>query len=105
MGAGIALALVVSLVSVLPAEAADPVTAFTLDSEVGDWVGWGQTLVFTPANATITAAGDASLFEISTSNADHSFGAHIAPPTGQQLAPGTYETARFADATPDQIVR
>ncbi len=97
----VGLALVTSVFPFLPASA-EPgsVTAFTIDSEQGDWVGAGQSLTFTPSNASVspleTFGGGVSL---RATNPDHFFHARIHPPTGQTLEPGTYDTTRFASET------
>jgi hypothetical protein len=83
-----------------PAAAAGSITAFTLDSEPGDYIGQGQTFTFTSENATITAAtlpdGGVELAAVQGANV-HRFDADIAPPLGGTLTPGTtYPTARAA---------
>jgi hypothetical protein len=83
-----------------PAAAAGSITAFTLDSEPGDYIGEGQTFTFTSENATITAAtlpdGGVELAAVQGANV-HRFDADIEPPLGGTLTPGTtYPTARAA---------
>jgi hypothetical protein len=82
-----------------PASAA-PVTAFTLDSQPGDYIGQGQSLVYTPPGATISASasGSGGVY-MSVSQDGHWWNASISPPTGQSLAAGTYSTTRFPSSS------
>jgi hypothetical protein len=82
-----------------PASAA-PVTAFTLDSQPGDYIGQGQSLVYTAPTATISAnANGSSGVYMSVSQDSHWWNASVSPPTGQSLTPGTYSTTRFPSST------
>jgi hypothetical protein len=75
-------------------------TAFTLDSEVGDFIGDGQSYTFTSGNATIGATGDDTALTVTASDATHTFSADLAAPTGGALTEGmTYTTTRLGDAT------
>ena len=52
----LAILTVMAVVGVAgPARAATNVTAFTLDSEPGDWVGSGLTFAFVSPGATVSA--------------------------------------------------
>lgn len=72
--------------------------AMVLDSEPGDWVGAGQQLLFTPANATVSGGGSPGYVTISaiTPGYGHWFYADLAAPPGQNLQPGTYLNATRA---------
>jgi hypothetical protein len=74
-----------------PAAAAGSITAFTLDSEPGDYIGEGQTFTFTSENATITSAtlpdGGVELAAVQGANV-HRFYADIARPWAERSPPG-----------------
>jgi hypothetical protein len=78
-----------------PAVAATGLTMFVLDSTPGEFVVGGKTYVFTSEDSTIAAGqfGDGVTVQVSSPN--HTFWANVTPPTGQALAPGTYQTTRF----------
>jgi hypothetical protein len=86
-----------------PARAAGSITAFTVDSDPGAYVGVGETLTYTSDNATIAATGDSSLSmsAIQGNYMDHYWYANLAPPTGGSFVAGvTYSTTRFpSDST------
>jgi hypothetical protein len=96
---GLALAVMVLGLPQHRAEAAVPTTAFTLDSEVGDWVGQGQSLVYTPPGASVTANPYGSGVSMGATQDSRWWGARVTPPTGQTLSPGTYPTTRFSSTT------
>jgi hypothetical protein len=95
----IAGALVLSIHPQSPAFAATDVTAFALDSSVGELVLGGKTLVFTPDDSNVYAQPWGGGVEMGVSAPDHWFTADLKPPEGQTLSPGTYPTTRFASAT------
>jgi len=98
---GLVLLTVAGFIDVaVPAQATVSISAFTLDSQPGDYIGQGQTLTLTSGNATITATGDTSGINMAANNVSHTFNALLAPPTGGALTAGTtYTTARMADAS------
>jgi hypothetical protein len=77
------------------------VTAFTIDSEFGDYIGAGQTIVFVPPDS-VMAAGTADTVNMAASSTApaHDFSATLAAPTGQTLEAGTtYSARRFRSDT------
>jgi hypothetical protein len=82
-----------------PAQAIVSITAFTLDSEPGDSIGAGQSLVF--KNATVTATGDDTALTVTADDGGtHHFVAVLAAETGGTLTAGTtYDTTKAGDAT------
>lgn len=68
------------------------VTAFSMDSESGEYVGRGKSEIFTPANSQFHARGNRHRVEFYADDGSRLFGAIIGAPTGQSLTPGTYET-------------
>jgi hypothetical protein len=83
-----------------PAQAIVSITAFTLDSQPGDYIGQGQTVTMTSSNATISATGDTSSIDVTAFSGSHSLEAVLAPPTGGALTTGTtYPTTKLGDAS------
>jgi hypothetical protein len=95
----IAAALALSILPPPPALAATDVTAFALDSSIGEPVLGGRTLVFTPDNATVYAQPWGGGVEMGVSSPDHWFSAELTPPEGQTLSPGTYPTTEVPSGT------
>src|SRR3954465_10089720 len=98
---GLAVLFVVGLIGVArPAQAVVGFTAFTLDSEAGDFIGGGESFTFTSGNATIGATGDDTALTMTVSDGTHNFSADLLAPTGSTLTDGTtYTTTRLGDAT------
>jgi hypothetical protein len=62
-----------------------------LNSEPGDYIGQGQTYVYTPSNATVSVTGNGSLLNVNTSDSSTWWsGSFQAMNTIQQLQPGYY---------------
>jgi len=97
---GLVLIVVAGFIGVaVPAQAVVSISAFTMDSQPGDYVGQGQTITLTSSDATISATGDATGIDMTAYGA-HSLEAVLAPPTGGALTAGTtYTTTKVGDAT------
>jgi hypothetical protein len=77
---------------------ADPLS-LSYESDPGDSVGQGETRLFTGSTSTFALTGNATSMIFKVSGQRNYFNAHIAAPTGQQLQPGIYQIARFANTT------
>jgi hypothetical protein len=76
------------------------ITAFTVDSEAGDFIGAGRSFTFTSSNATITATGDDTALTMTVNDGTDHFAADVAAPTGGTLTAGTtYTTTHLGDAS------
>ncbi len=98
--AGLAVLVIAGLIGVAaPAQAVVSLTAFTLDSEQGDSIGAGQSLVF--KNVAVTATGDDTTLTVTADDGGtHHFVAELAAETGGTLTAGTtYDTTKAGDAT------
>jgi hypothetical protein len=73
---------------------ADPGTMLTLDSQPGDYIGGGQSLVFTSDDATFNASYDGSFLRVNIFPFSGSFWhVDVAAAPGEPLVPGIYEGA------------
>ena len=72
-------------------------TKAVMTSDSGDYIGQGQTWSYSPANATLAASGSRQgvYFGISGNNGDW-WTAEFTAPSGDIIAPGTYENASRA---------
>ena len=95
VAAGAALAVVAALLGPAPtaSSAGEAVTSFAATSDAGDYVGNGQTLAFTPANATFTIRGTAGSVSVSVDDGSALWSATFAAPASGQLSPGTFQSA------------
>lgn len=92
--------IIATLIGVAAPAQATGITAFTVDSEVGDAIGAGQSFTFTSSNATITATGDDTSLTMTVDDGTDHFAADLAAPTGGTLTTGTtYTTTRLGDAS------
>lgn len=73
--------------------------AFSYISDAGDYIGQGLSNSYQGANSTFTLSGNANTIQYGVSGKRNTWNATIGAPTGQQLQVGTFNTARFADAT------
>ena len=96
----LAVLVIAGLIGVAaPAQAVVSLTAFTLDSEPGDSIGAGQSLVF--KNAAVTATGDDTTLTVTADDGGtHHFVAVLAAEIGGTLTAGTtYDTNKAGDAS------
>ncbi len=85
----------------MPAGAAEGATqtleptgsAFAFASEPGDYIGAGQTRLFTPDESTFTSSFNGTTFAGSITPPGSWWSVEIAAPPGQSLTAGTYENA------------
>ena len=97
-----ALLLLGAFAHALPAAA--QVTSLSMQSDPGDYIGLGQTYLYTPAGGVFDAqvSGNNSVISISfrsTPNVDHFWNLLFMAPNGAPLTPGTYPNAlRSAEA-------
>jgi hypothetical protein len=97
---GLIVLVVAGLIGVAAPAQAAAVTAFTIDSEPGDAIGAGQSLVFASPGDTVTATGDDTALTMTATDGTDTFTADLAAPTGGALTPGTtYPTTLAGDAT------
>lgn len=103
---GLRAALLLFLLGVLPqlTPAAAQVTSLHMTSDPGDYIGQGQTYLYTPAGGTFDAQvwGNNTAVNISfrSLSFDHYWNLVFAAPSGAPLTPGTYTNAmRFAEGT------
>ncbi|QDH70195.1 hypothetical protein [Marilutibacter alkalisoli] len=68
-----------------------------LVSEPGDYIGGGINKAYFGDTSVFTVSGTNTYLHFAASGQRDDWWATIAPPTGQKLRKGTYETARFAD--------
>jgi hypothetical protein len=73
--------------------------SYAFQSDPGDYIGAGQDRRYANSTSTFTLSGADTYVQYSVSGLRDNWTALIGPPTGQGLQPGTYDTARFADAT------
>ena len=74
--------------------------SYDMVSDPGDYIGAGASKTYTGATSTFGLSGTAGgRLQYEASGLRDDWLALIAPPTGMTLAAGTYDTARFADAT------
>lgn len=78
-----------------PAWAQAEGTSLSFVSEPGDYIGQGQSLTFTPADAGFTAmvSSDQRQVAVSIAPGGSSWTLNLAAPEGQQLVSGAYENA------------
>jgi hypothetical protein len=74
--------------------------AFILDSEPGEGITQGQTLLFNQFDATISGVGTPNSVGLQALSGPHWFTASFAAPQGQSLAVGTYTNAGPAPGQP-----
>lgn len=85
----------------VPAAAQASITAFTVDSQVGDYIGAGKALAFTSADYefTVYSPSDWQINIGVRQGGSLLWQAAVWAPRDQPLAPGTYQTTRLGDAT------
>ena len=76
-----------------------PPLSYAFRSEAGDYVGGGAAKVYYGDTSIFTLSGNAASLQYTVSGQRDNWTALISAPAGQQLQPGTYNTARFADST------
>jgi hypothetical protein len=84
----------------LPAAALQTHSFLSLVSQPGDWVGGGQTYLFTPATGTFSATSDGNRASLAIWEPSGYWSLVLAAPAGQPLLPGVYPDAQrapFAD--------
>jgi len=75
-----------------------PLLSYAFTSESGDYSGLGQEKTYFGATATFSLTGTNLYVQYSVSGQRDNWTVLMSPPSGQQLKPGTYDTARFADS-------
>src|SRR5262245_42916821 len=73
--------------------------SFAFESDPGDYLGQGESKTYTNATSMFRLKPLGSDVEYDVSGEHNEWTAFIGPPLGQTLQPGTYQTARSADAT------
>jgi hypothetical protein len=77
-------------------------TKATMQSDQGDYIGAGKSYSYTPANASMAAGGARSGVSYGIGGADGSdWSATFKPPSGDIVAPGTYDNATRAPFSGD----
>ena len=73
-------------------------TSVVMYSDSGDYIGGGQTRLFTPGTSSITVSGSTSDLTVGVSGgaSGDSYGLEFAAPPGGVLAPGVYDKAQRA---------
>lgn len=86
-------ALVVVAFVTLAATASAQTTFLAFDSQPGDWVGAGRSVMYTPADGLIGATLSANQLYVTFDSASEWWDLHLVPPQGQSLSAGVYEGA------------
>lgn len=71
-------------------------TLYSFSSEQGDFIGAGQTKVYTPENATFQLSGNNQQLTLRVSTAQEWWYVNLAAPRGQTFVPGRYYEAERA---------
>jgi hypothetical protein len=91
----VALLLLGAFAHLLPASA--QVTSLSMTSDSGDYIGQGQTYLYTPTDGTFSASAGINnnnvSFFFNTPTFDHFWSLDFAAPNGAPLTPGTYLNA------------
>ena len=96
----IAAAMVVALLAVseaaVGAASSEPLTFVSMSSEDGDWIGGGQTRLYTPALGSVTVTGTDELITVSVvgGTLGDDYWIQMAPPSGEHLKIKAYGGAR-----------
>jgi hypothetical protein len=71
-----------------------------LDSDAGDFIGWGEEYLYTPANATITAFASGRYLRVGVSGGEEWYGEFETMSSIAQLQPGYYPALRHCARNP-----